>query len=87
MASRPVKQPRALASDLTEVEPGILSSLDGVDAGREDARFVARTIEVWQQHYGTEVSDIDTKDITRNLSQFFDILAEWDRHADQADPL
>ena len=87
MASRPLKQPRVLAFNLAEVQPGIVSSLDGADACREDARFVARTIHVWQEHYGTPLSEADAKDITRNLSCFFDILAEWDRHADQAAPV
>jgi hypothetical protein len=86
MASRPLKQVRVVASNLVEVEPQMLSSLDGADACREDARFVARTIQVWEERYGAGLSESDAKDIARNLSRFFDILAEWDRHTDQATP-
>ena len=62
------------------------SSLDGADGRRDEARFLARTIQVWEEHYGAPLSDADAKDISRNLTRFFDILAEWDRHTDTAKP-
>ena len=46
MASRPLKQPRVLAFNLAEVQPGIVSSLDGADACREDTCFVTRILDV-----------------------------------------
>jgi len=87
MDSRPLKQPPVLASSLAEVSPRFSSSLDCADASREETDFLARTVRVWEGQYGKGLSETDAQDITRNLSRFFDILAEWDQHRAQSGPL
>jgi hypothetical protein len=46
---------------------------------RATSGFTARTTEVWQESYGTRLTESVAREIARNMSQFFDILAEWDQ--------
>lgn len=40
--------------------------------------LVKRTIEAWEPRYGRPLSDADAREIVRNVTGFFDLLAEWD---------
>lgn len=40
--------------------------------------LVKRTIEAWEPRYGRPLTEADAREILRNLTGFFDLLAKWD---------
>lgn len=85
MAVRSLKRTRAISRNRLAVQP--IASLclpDENGTDRADPRFTAHTIEVWQGPYGTRLTETEAREIARNMSQFFDILAEWDQAAERS---
>lgn len=37
------------------------------------------TKELWEPKYGRSLSDNEAEDIIRNLTNYFDVLIEWDQ--------
>ena len=42
-------------------------------------KLLARTREVWQPRLGRDLGDEDARQIMRNVTGFFGVLAEWAR--------
>lgn len=45
----------------------------------KDSDLISRTIEVWQPYSDKPLTEEDAREIIRNISGFFDILASWDK--------
>lgn len=54
---------------------------------RYSRQLIDETIEVWQPHYDTKLTDEDARDIIENVAAFFGALMGW-RHdlRNRADP-
>ena len=39
--------------------------------------FLDETIRIWQPHYQQKLTREDAKEIAKNLSGFYEVLAEW----------
>lgn len=80
MAVRPLKRTRAGSRNGLTIQPAAsLCHPDETSMDRARSGFTARTIAVWQEPYGTPLTETEAREIARNMSQFFDILAEWDQ--------
>jgi hypothetical protein len=85
MAVRSLKHRRAVSRDRLAVQPAAsFCHHDNPGTDQADARFFARTIAVWQEPYGTTLTETEAREIARNMSQFFDILAEWDQASERS---
>ncbi len=45
----------------------------------EVSNQIAKTREFWRPRYGRDLSDEEVSDISRNLTGFFGVLADWSR--------
>ena len=52
-----------------------LDAANDNDAGKQ----IARTRQIWQPRLGRDLSRENARQITLNVTGFFDILAEWSR--------
>ena len=52
-----------------------LDAANDNDAGKQ----IARTGKVWQPRIGRDLTDEDARQIMRNVTGFFGVLAEWSR--------
>lgn len=88
MAARPLKHRLAVSRDRLTIKPAAsLCHSDETNIDPADSCFIARTIEVWRKPYGTGLTESEAREIARNMSQFFNILAEWDRATEGSTPL
>ena len=46
--------------------------------------LLERTKAVWEPRYGHKLSDEETREIVRNVGEFFTILGEWASRGDGA---
>ena len=46
---------------------------------QKNPTFLKHTLEKWQPHYVGPLTEEDAGAITTNMTNFFDILLEWDR--------
>ena len=51
-----------------------------------DRSFLKKTVEVWQPHYKRRLTEEDAREITENLTGFFDLLAEWEKKEKKSKP-
>lgn len=85
MAVRSLKRTRPASRNRLVIQPAasLCHPLE-TSTDRADGRFIARTIEVWQEPYGARLTESEAREIARNMSQFFDILAEWDQASERS---
>lgn len=43
-----------------------------------DDKHIRRTVGLWSQKTGRQISEEDAREINANLSGFFSVLREWD---------
>lgn len=48
---------------------------------REQA-LIRETLATWQEHYPSPLSEDDAQQIITNVTDFFNLLEEWERHSD-----
>ena len=83
MAVRSLKLTHIVSRNRQEVGPGAsLCHSDETSLDPAASCFIARTVEVWRKPYGTVLTEAEAREPARNMSQFLDILAEWDRAAE-----
>lgn len=47
--------------------------------------FVNYTKEVWQPHYKEELSDLDAIEIANNMTEYMNLLIQWDKEDQEAE--
>lgn len=85
MAVRSLKLAHTVSRNRQDVRPDAsLYHPDETSMDRAVSGFTAHTIEVWQEAYGTPLTETEAREIARNMNQFFDILAEWDQASERS---
>jgi hypothetical protein len=85
MAVRSLKRTRVVSRNRLAIQPAAsLCHPDETSIDRAASGLIARTIEIWQEPYGTPLTETEAREIARNMTQFFDILAEWDQASERS---
>ena len=46
-------------------------------------KFIKRTANVWRHHYSVSLTDEEATRIIDNVTDFFDLLLEWEMKTDE----